>query len=101
LKISFYDTGVTSMNFMEHYSVGSVWYIILIAAFILLFYELVVFIFYKVKMVGSLEWILMKLQNVASKEKSAKFTNALLSNNVHWVSYEVEPVPSAKALMYI
>ncbi len=90
LKACFYDTGVTTMNFMNDYSVGSIWWIVLIIAFILLFYEFVIFFFYKVNFRGSLEWLFVKLQNLVSKEKSVKINQALLENRVDWVSFKEE-----------
>ncbi|MBN1329467.1 MAG: hypothetical protein JXA54_08335 [Candidatus Heimdallarchaeota archaeon] len=86
LKACFYDTEVTSINFMQDYSVDSIWWIVLIIAFILLFYEFVIFFFYKVNFVGSLEWSFVKLQNLVSKEKSTKINQALLKNEINWVS---------------
>jgi len=87
LKACFYDTGITSIDFLEHYTVTNIGYLILIIAFILIFYEAVIFIFYQIKFIGTLEWLFVSLQNLASSVKSAKINHALLNNQVEWVSF--------------
>ncbi|NHJ38946.1 MAG: hypothetical protein FK731_02855 [Asgard group archaeon] len=90
LKVFFYDTGITTMNFMQEQSVDSIWWIILIIAFVLLFYELVIYILYNTKFVGSLEWLFVKIQELVSNIKSTKFNSSLMKKDVQWISFKEE-----------
>ncbi|MCF2144540.1 MAG: DUF1624 domain-containing protein [Candidatus Heimdallarchaeota archaeon] len=96
LKACFYDTGITEIDFMHHYTVSNIGYLILIIAFILVFYEAIIFIFYQIKFIGTLEWLFVTIQNLASKIKSAKINHSLLNNQVEWVN--LAPEPSFKGL---
>ncbi|MFW9924114.1 MAG: hypothetical protein ACFFDW_12580 [Candidatus Thorarchaeota archaeon] len=103
LKISFYNTGVTDINFMNEYVMGrgTEVYLVLVIIFVLLFYEFVIFILYKVKMVGSLEWFFVKAQNLFSKVKSTKIEPAVCGRSINWVSYIEEPMQIPEEIIKI
>ncbi len=88
LKALFYDTGISSINFMQDLSVPSIWMIVLIVPFVLIFFEAVIIMFYRFKLVGSFEWIFVSLQNLISQTKSAKLHGDLLTDSVQWVSFK-------------
>jgi hypothetical protein len=79
----------TGINLLDHAVIEKeyFWVIIFIVIYVLMFYELVVQIFVKTRMKGSMEWIFVKLQGLLSGVKSNKLKSSIKEEKVEWVNY--------------
>jgi hypothetical protein len=76
-------------NFMEEGIIGrgQEHWMFLAILFVLLFYELIVRLFVLLKMKGSFEWVLVKMQNIFSGISSTKITSDLIGDEIIWIGY--------------
>ena len=55
--------------------------------FCLVWYEILIRLWSKINFVGSLEWLLIKLQRAISKQTTRRLDSELILNKVHWINY--------------
>ncbi len=82
----------TSFNFL-HDDIfegieGFAW-VLLVSFVVILFYELLLWLWKKVNFAGSFEWSMIRLQSILTKQKSSKLNVDLMMNKIHWINFEL------------
>lgn len=76
------------LNFFQPiFGQKAIGYAFLTGFFCLAWYEILIRLWSKINFIGSLEWMLIKLQRVITKQTTRRLDSDLILNKVHWIDY--------------
>ncbi|MFW9924886.1 MAG: hypothetical protein ACFFDW_16530 [Candidatus Thorarchaeota archaeon] len=86
----------STADFVRHpLNYGQEYWALLMALVILVAYGLLVWLWSKLNFVFSLEWFLIRLNSLGTKQKSKRLEVKLMMNEVHWISLKSQQNSSA------